>query len=98
MKYIYRRIYVVANDGSSILLTRIESINIFRNEKDVIIDKLKDDISFSVVTMSGKEYTISLNYFREKIEKETDLSSCDNNELLMAIYLAWERIHSKGNI
>jgi hypothetical protein len=83
----------VTNDGTSILLNRIESMNIFRNNIESVVDKLKDDITFSVIMMSGKEHIISLNYFREKLGTHID---CDNIELLHSIYGAWERIHTNN--
>lgn len=61
---------LVSNEGMIIAIKYIESIEASRDEADVIVDKLADDIVFSIVMTSGKSYTISTKYQMEIFKKQ----------------------------
>lgn len=46
--------------GDTVLLKFIESIRI-RDDEDMVVDKLKGDVTLSIRTISGKEHVVSIN-------------------------------------
>lgn len=56
----FRVLALVTTDETFVLLRAIESIKQDKPDDEEIIDKLKDDITLSIVTLSGKEYKISV--------------------------------------
>lgn len=75
-------IYVAYNE--TILLRFIESFSTEREEDDRVVDKLKDDYSFKVRTISGKEYTISSKFILDTLELKMS-----NHDLVQSIYDKW---------
>lgn len=93
MTCIYREHVILTEDCTLILLKRIESININKDSsgEGTVMDVLKDDIKFNITTMTGKDYTISLNYLRQGLVTKYE---CNNKELLNAILDAWVNINA----
>ena len=61
---------LVSTDGMILAIKYIESIEASREEADIIVDKLADDICFAVVMISGKTYSISTKYQMEVFKKQ----------------------------
>jgi len=61
---------LVSTDGMFLALKYIEGIDSARDEADVIVDKLNDDIVFAVVMTSGRAYAISVKYQMEVFSKQ----------------------------
>lgn len=58
----YCRDHVLATDGTVILLKFVESMRFNSDPIDQVVDALKGDVTFNIVTISGKEYIISAGY------------------------------------
>ena len=56
----FRPNVIISVDKTLISVRQIESINVFRDSCNEIIDKLKDDLKITVNTVSGKTYEISM--------------------------------------
>ncbi len=56
----YRPSVLIA-DGRFIAIKHIESFGTQPTEEQQCVDKLKDDITFSITTISGEDYEISVN-------------------------------------
>lgn len=51
---------VVTVEDDIVLFKFIESINV-RDAEDMVVDKLKGDVTLSIRTTSGKEHIVSMN-------------------------------------
>ena len=56
---IFRQAVLVSEDGDIIAIRYIESICAFTPE-DTSVDKLKDDITFNIITISGQKHCLSI--------------------------------------
>lgn len=75
---------LVSTDGMILAIKYIESVEASRDEADVIVDKLADDIVFAVIMVSGKAYTISTKYQMEIFKKQgTPLTVKDTHEEIL---------------
>lgn len=57
----FRPNVLVTTDGTIVSLRYVESINQVSKDEDAVVDKLQDDLTFSITTVSGKTHTISVN-------------------------------------
>ena len=53
---------VVTNENRLIALSAIESVRYSTDEEDQLIDKLKDDLTVEIITLSGAKYDLSIRY------------------------------------
>ncbi len=82
----YARPYLVTSSGELVLFKFIESINYgFGAGSDPVINKLKDDIVFEIVTVSGARYFISINYHIKLFFEDDTLKG----DLVKAIIDQW---------
>jgi len=61
---------LVSTDGMILAIKYIEGIEATKDEADVIIDKLSDDICFTVIMVSGKTYAVSTKYQMTVFKKQ----------------------------
>jgi hypothetical protein len=85
---IYSNYTIITTTGEIIPLKFIESIHYSSDNNDQIVDKLKGDVFFHVRTISGKEYTISVNNVHQQIG-----GTVAGKDLAAAIYAKWLWIH-----
>ena len=74
--------------GATVPLKFIESITFQRDSEGNLIDKLKDDVCFSIRIISGKEYEISTKLMSKKLPHYKSLLG-----LAEAIHDKWMRLH-----
>lgn len=86
---VYHLDMVQAECGSVVLLKFVESFVYGTNPEDVVIDKLKDDIVFTLRTISGHTYTISAR----TIQKQVGSDGGTLADLTQAIFDKWKHIH-----
>lgn len=89
---VYRADVVYTETSEVVHFKFIESITI-RDDKgpsdDLVIDKLKGDTVLLIRTVSGAEYSISINC----IKRVLSLSTCSTDELVSAVFERWVEIH-----
>lgn len=69
----------------------IESFGPNISSADQVVDKLKDDFSFTIVTISGKEYTVSSK------EVAAAIGSYESpTAIAQAVYDKWKHIHREA--
>ena len=61
----YAPVTISTTTGEMVHLKFIESFRELKSEEDTVIDKLRDDVSIVIRTVSGAEYLISLNSIRQ---------------------------------
>ena len=93
MTFVYRPNSLVSADGTVIALIHIESISQVSKEEDAVIDKLKDDLTFIVTTVSGCKHSISVNRLVKAYRGTTAFDS-DMHNTYMSILDRW--IHLLG--
>lgn len=69
----------------------IESFGPMSSSEDQVVDKLKDDFSFTIVTVSGKEYTVSSKEVAVIIGSDKPPTL-----VAQAIYDKWKHIHREA--
>ena len=86
----YRLNVIQAECGSIVLLKFVESISSKSEPEDKVIDKLRDDLRFTVRTVSGHEYFISTKAIAKIIGSDSSAT-----EVAQAIYDKWKHIHQE---
>ena len=89
----YRPNALIANDGTIVALMHVESISQVSKDEDAVIDKLKDDLTFTVTTVSGCKHTISIRRLVRAYRKECSFDT-DMHDTYQAILERW--IHLLG--
>ena len=90
----YRPNTIISDDGTIISLGHVESISqITKDTEEAVIDKLKDDITFSVTTSSGKEHIISVKRLVKAYNKECTFDN-DMHTVYLCVLDRW--IHLLG--
>ncbi len=84
----YGHYSIFAEEGDIIPFKFIESMRFIGLPEDETVDKLKGDVSVSIRTISGKEYTISMNALQKAVGGRVG-----GNDLARAIYDKWLWIH-----
>jgi len=79
---------IYTDEGEIIPFKFIESMRFHGTTEDATVDKLKGDVSVSIRTISGKEYTISMIALHNTIG-----GTVSGNILARAIYDKWIWIH-----
>ena len=74
--------------GQIIRIDRIESMSFIREDEDGVVDILRADWIFSVITMTGNKYDVSA---LEVIEWLKD-SEITPKDLVQAIFDKWSRL------
>jgi ribosomal protein S1 len=94
MAVTFRPNAIVSSDGTIIALVHIESIGqINKGTEDAVIDKLKNDITFTVTTVSGKNHTISIERLIKAYKKECSFDD-DMHNVYLSVLDRW--IHLLG--
>lgn len=70
MSQIFRPSVLISDKGTNIALRHVESIRRVSKDEDVVIDRLKNDLTFIIITGSGFEHTISVNQLIKTFPKE----------------------------
>ena len=76
MSSVFRPVLLATDDNILLSLKNVESFGSPKSLEDVVVDKLKNDITIPVVMQSGKEYSISVRKQIDVFEKQgipTDL-------------------------
>jgi hypothetical protein len=84
---------LIANDGTIVALVHIESISQVSKEEDATVDKLRDDLTFIVTTVSGFKHTISIKRLI-KAHRADCVFDNDMHETYLSILDRW--IHLLG--
>lgn len=87
----YNPVVIYTTCGAKVLLKFVESFTFGRDSEDELVNKLKDDLCFSIRTISGKEYEISTKLIAEKIGGGDSFQ-----QIAQAIDMRWHRING-GN-
>jgi len=66
----YRPSSLISHDGTIVSLRYVESISQVSTEEDAVIDKLKDDLTFTVTTVSGCKHTISIKHLVQTYKRD----------------------------
>lgn len=93
MSLAYRPNALVSNDGTIVALMHVESISQISREEDAVVDKLKDDLTFTVTTVSGYIHTISIKRLVKAYQKDFQFDN-DMHETYKSILDRW--IHLLG--
>lgn len=75
--------------GEKVHLKFVESFREVRSEEDIIIDKLKGDVGVIIRTVSGAEYTLSMNSIKSVVSDKATY-----NEAFNALAERWSMINS----
>lgn len=84
----YRPQTLIADDGTIVALRYVESIGQVSKEEDAVVDKLKDDLTFLVTTVSGFNHTISVKRLVNAYNKECTFDD-DMHDIYLAILDRW---------
>lgn len=84
----YQPTFVVAEDRTVIALKFVESMNLSREESDLVADKLKGDRIIHVTTSSGNSYAISMQTQIKLLKPQFSISD-DPEELRSSIFERW---------
>ncbi len=87
MSYVFASHAVITATGEVIPFKFIESMRI-KNEDDEIVDKLKGDVCIDIRTLSGKDYTISMNVVHQELG-----GTPTGKNLAQSIFDKWIWIH-----
>lgn len=60
----YQPSTIVADNKAVIALRFVESMNFSKDEEELVVEKLKDDVTIRIRTASGVEYEISMQMQR----------------------------------
>ena len=86
MKYV--RPYLMTSSGEFILFKYIESIDYgFGSGSDPVVNRLRDDLVFRIITVSGNSYQISINFHLRLLYEGDDLAT--KEDLMTAIIEQW---------
>lgn len=70
MGQVFRPSVLISNKGTNVALRHVESIHLVSKDEDAVIDRLRDDLTFTIITVSGYEHTISANQLIKTFPKE----------------------------
>ena len=79
---------VVSDDRSVISLRYVESVNFTQEDEDAVIEKLRDDLTIKIRTVSGMEHVISMQMQKTVYGTAFKIPS-DLKELREAIIERW---------
>ncbi len=85
----YQPTSLIAPDGSFIALKHIESMGASRSGEDQLMDKLKEDITFDVITVSGQKYSISV---QEQIKTFLNSAAYSPVSIYTSILTRWANL------
>ena len=85
---IFHAAFLIAEDNTVISIKFIESMNLAKDREEQTFDKLKDDITLDIKTVSGSEYTISIRRQKEIIGKQYNFPE-DLIEIRNCIFEKW---------
>lgn len=85
---VYQPSTVVADDKAVIALRFVESMNFSKDEEELVVEKLKDDVTIRIRTSSGLEYDISMQ-MQKKIYGSSYALSGDIKGLRNDIFERW---------
>lgn len=88
---------VVADDGTIIGIKSIESMNFLRNEVDQCADKIRDDIIFSIVTTSGRNYDISSRFQLDTLKDTVPALPPTLEKFKQLVFYSWFTFHQTSN-
>ena len=91
MALAFRPNTLVSTNGTIISLRYVESISQISKEEDAVIDKLKDDLTFKITTVSGCEHTISIKRLVKAYKKECTFDT-DMHETYLAVLDRWNHL------
>lgn len=77
--------------GSVVLLKFVESFTSNTEKEDELVDRLKDDLCFTVRTISGQTYRVSTKTISRIINGGGTL-----DEIAQAIFDKWKHIHRES--
>ena len=86
---VYPKEVIFIEPNQVIHLKYVESFSFDNTEITKTFNTLKDDCTFSIRTVSGKEYEISSKFILTKM----DLKTYTPEDLAMSIYDKWVWIH-----
>ena len=84
----FRSQSLITDDGTIVSLRYVESISQVSKDEDAVIDKLKDDLTFLVTTVSGNKHTISIKRLVKAYKKDHHFDN-DMHETYLAILDRW---------
>ena len=70
----------------------VESMT-FPDGEDLLVDLLKDDLHIDVVTISGREYSVSMNFIKST---DSNLKNVPVERLRTDIYNKWKHLIGGG--
>ena len=88
MAVIFRPQSLISSDGAIIALRYVESISQVSEGEDAVVDKLKDDLTFNVTTVSGHIHTISIKRLVAAYKKDCYFDD-DMHKIYLAILDRW---------
>ena len=84
----YRPQSLITDDGTIVSLRYVESISQVSKDEDAVIDKLKDDLTFLITTVSGNKHTISIKRLVKAYKKDHHFDD-EMHETYLAILDRW---------
>jgi hypothetical protein len=87
----FRPCTLVSNDGTIVSLRYVESISQISGNEDAVIDRLKDDLTFNITTVSGFKHTISIKRLVKAYKKECTFDT-DMHETYLAVLDRWNHL------
>lgn len=83
----YNMHVLVSDDGTVIALRHVESIKLDRTNEQAVVNILKEDYSFDIITLSGMKYTISVKTQITAFQDQTFYGT--HEEIAMSIFEKW---------
>jgi len=87
---IYQKNVIYTTCGAVVLLKFVESFGFEKDSEALVVNKLKDDFSFKIRTLSGQEYLISARYNSEAYRNSDSL-----DVFVQAMFDKWKFIHQE---
>ena len=84
----YRPQSLITDDGTIVSLRYVESISQVSKDEDAVVDKLKDDLTFLITTVSGNKHTISIKRLVKAYKKDHHFDN-EMHETYLAILDRW---------
>lgn len=91
MHAVFRPSSIVAEDGTIISLRYVESVSQLSKDEDAVMDKLKDDLTFTVTTVSGYKHTISIKRLVRAYRNEIQFSE-NMYETYLSVLSRWNNL------
>lgn len=90
MTQIFVNEFLLVGTATAVPLRFVETMTFVKDEEDLAVDKLKNDKTFYIVTLSGREYEVSVR--RQLTPGWQERADLNLDDWLEAIYRNWKHV------